>query len=144
MSSKRTFLLSVARTFIVTCNTLMKNIFGRIRSVHIKTFVKKLMYIEKQIFDFMSLGRWLTNQPTNQNSNLRPDIQILGQEFKSSSESFRYAAGYLKTKLPTRWCSDLPIYMALVFIFLINLKTRFDKTLDQISEHQNLGRGNVD
>ena len=74
MSSKRTFLLSVARTFIVTCNTLMKNIFGRIRSVHIKTFVKKLMYIEKQIFDFMSLGRWLTNEPTNQNSNLRPDI----------------------------------------------------------------------
>ena len=41
MTSKLTFLLSVARTFIVTCNILLKKILGRIRSVHIKTFVKK-------------------------------------------------------------------------------------------------------
>ena len=64
MSSKLIFLLSVVRTFIVTCNILLKKILGRIGSVHIKTFVKKkLMDFEKQILktDFMSLGRGLTN-----------------------------------------------------------------------------------
>ena len=61
MSSKLTFLLSVAITFIVTCNILLEKIFGRIQSVHIKTFVKKLMNFEKKIPNFMSLGRRLTN-----------------------------------------------------------------------------------
>ena len=61
MSSKLIFLLSVAITFIVTCNILLEKIFGRIRNVHIKTFVKKLMNFEKQIPNFMSLGRGLTN-----------------------------------------------------------------------------------
>ena len=57
MSSKLTFLLSVAMTFIVTCDILLKKTFGRIQSVYIKTFVKKLMDIEKQMANFMSLGR---------------------------------------------------------------------------------------
>ena len=61
MSSKLAFLLIVARTFIVTCNILLKKTFGRIRSVHIKTFVKKLMDFEKQISNFMSLSGGLTN-----------------------------------------------------------------------------------
>ena len=61
MLSKLTFLLSVAITFIVTCNILLKKVFGRIRSVHIKTFVKKLMDFEKQIANVMYLGRGLTN-----------------------------------------------------------------------------------
>ena len=61
MSSKLTFLLSVARTFIVTCNIFLKKIFGRIRSIYIKTLVKKLMDFEKQIYNFMSLDRGLTN-----------------------------------------------------------------------------------
>ena len=61
MSSKLTFLLSVARTFIVTCNILMKKIFGEIRSVHIKTFVKKTNQFGKQISNFMSLGQGLTS-----------------------------------------------------------------------------------
>ena len=74
MSSTLTFLLSVAITFIVTCNILLEKIFGRIRNVHIKTFVKKLMNFEKQIPNFISFGRGLTNWSTNQNSNPRPDI----------------------------------------------------------------------
>ena len=57
MSSKLTFLLSVAMTFIVTCDILLKKTSGRIQSVYIKTFVKKLMDIEKQMANFMSLGR---------------------------------------------------------------------------------------
>ena len=61
MSSTLTFLLSVAITFIVTCNILLEKIFGRIRNVHIKTFVKKLMNFEKQIPNFISFGRGLTN-----------------------------------------------------------------------------------
>ena len=61
MSSKLTFLLSVAITFIVTSNILLKKIFGRIQSVHIKTFVKKLIDFEKQIANFMSFDRGLTN-----------------------------------------------------------------------------------
>ena len=60
-SSTLTFLLSVASTSIVACNILLKKISGRIQSVHIKTFVKKLMDFEKQISNFMSLGRGLTN-----------------------------------------------------------------------------------
>ena len=61
MSSKLTLLLSFAITFIVTCNILMEKIFGRMRNVYIKTFVKKLMNFEKQIPNFMSLGGVLTN-----------------------------------------------------------------------------------
>ena len=57
--SRLTFLLSVARTFIVTCNILMKEMFGKIRNIHIKTFIKKLMDFEKQISNFMSLDRGL-------------------------------------------------------------------------------------
>ena len=56
MSSKLTLLLSFAITFIVTCNILMEKIFGRMRNVYIKTFVKKLKNFEKQIPNFMSLG----------------------------------------------------------------------------------------
>ena len=61
MSSKLTFLLSVASRFIVTCNIFLKKIFGRILNVHIKAFVKKLKDFERQISNFMSLGRGLTN-----------------------------------------------------------------------------------
>ena len=61
MPSKLTFLLSVARTFIVTCNIFLKKIFGRIRSIHIKTLVKKLMDFQKQIYNFMGLDRGLIN-----------------------------------------------------------------------------------
>ena len=50
MASKLTFLLSVARTLIVTCNVLLKKIVGR-----------KLMDFEKNISNFLSLGRGLTN-----------------------------------------------------------------------------------
>ena len=52
MSSELTFLLSVVIIFIVTCNILLKKIFARIQSLHIKTFVKKLMEFEKQIANF--------------------------------------------------------------------------------------------
>ena len=61
MSSKLPFLLSVAVTFVVTCNILLEKIFGRIQNVHIKTFAEKLMNFEKQIPNFISLGRGLTN-----------------------------------------------------------------------------------
>ena len=53
--------MSVAITFIVTCNILLEKIFGTIRNVHIKTFVKKLINFEKQIPNFLSLARRLTN-----------------------------------------------------------------------------------
>ena len=59
MSSKFKFVLSVAIAFIVTCNILLEKIFGRMRNVNIKTFVKKLMDFEKEIPNFMSLGRGL-------------------------------------------------------------------------------------
>ena len=55
MSSKLTFLLNLAITFLVTCNILLEKIFGRIRNVHIKTFVKKLINFEKQIPNFLNL-----------------------------------------------------------------------------------------
>ena len=57
MSPKLTFLLSLAITFIVTCNILLEKIFSRMRNVHIKIFVKKLMNFEKQKPNFMCLGR---------------------------------------------------------------------------------------
>ena len=37
----------------------MKEMFGKIRNIHIKTFIKKLMDFEKQISNFMSLDRGL-------------------------------------------------------------------------------------
>ena len=61
MPSKLAFLLSVARSFIVSCNIFLKKISGRIRSIHIKTLVKKLMDFEKQMYNFMSLDRGLIN-----------------------------------------------------------------------------------
>ena len=57
MSSELTFLLSVIIIVIVTCNILPEKIFSRMRNVHIKIFVKKLMNFEKQKPNFMCLGR---------------------------------------------------------------------------------------
>ena len=136
MSSKLIFLLSVAITFIVTCNVLLQKIFGRMRIVHIKTFVKKLMNFEKQMPNFMSLSRGLTNQSTNQNSNPRPDIQILGREFQ--------ICGWIsRNKIANKLAQCQCILIALVFFYPVNSKTRFDETLGRISESKNLGRGNV-
>ena len=56
MLSTLTFLLSVASTSIDACNIFLNKTSGRIRSVNIKTFAKKLMDFEKQISNFMSLG----------------------------------------------------------------------------------------
>ena len=136
MSSKLTFLLSVAITFIVTCNILLKKIFGRIRSVQIKTFVKKLIDFEKQIANFMSLGRgWKTS--------LQIKTQTVGRTSRSSAERFRYAAGYLENSKQYGIVICQCILIALVFFYLVNSKTRFDESPDRISEPKNLGRGNA-
>ena len=135
MASKLTFLLSVARTFIVTCNVLLKKIVGR-----------KLMDFEKHISNFLSLGRGLTNQSTNQNSDIRQDLQILDQDFKSLARCFKYAAGYLKSNGKQHGEAICQyILMALVFFYLVNLRNRFDPgTFGRISEPKKLDRENVD
>ena len=84
-------LLSFAITFIVTCNILLEKIFGRMRNVHIKSFVKKLMNFEKQIFNFMSLGQGLK-------TSLQIKTQTLSRTYRFSAESFRYAAVSLEIK----------------------------------------------
>ena len=65
-----------------------------------------------RISDLKNFGRGFEDQSTNLDSNPRPDIKILGRRFKSSAESFRYAAGYLKLIYQTG-CSNQPRYCVL-------------------------------
>ena len=63
-----------------------------------------------RISDSKNIGRGFVDQSSNPDSNPRPDIKILGRKFKSSAESFRFAAGYLKLRYQTG-CSIKPWYV---------------------------------
>ena len=62
-----------------------------------------------RISDSKNVGRGFVDQSSNPDSNPQPDIKILGRNFKSSAESFRFAAGYLKLRYQTG-CSNQPRY----------------------------------
>ena len=57
-----------------------------------------------------NLGQVNVDLSSNPDSNPRPDIMILGQEFKSLAKSFRCAAGHLKFRYQPR-CSNLLMYI---------------------------------
>ena len=67
-----------------------------------------------RISDGKIVHRGFVDQSLNPESNPRPDIKILGREFKSLAKSFRFAAGHLKSRYQTG-CSDQPLYFELCY-----------------------------
>ena len=66
---------------------------------------------------YLDNGRGFVDQSLNPDSNPWPAIKILGRKIKSSAESFRFAAGYLKLRYQTG-CSNQPRYKCQAFRLL--------------------------